>query len=143
MLTLAACAGSPSTSGHLGDSGTECAPYARRVSGLQLYGDAASWWDGAAGRYARGATPSPGAVLVFRRTARLPEGHVAVVTDIRSARQITVTQANWVPGRIARAEPVKDVSPANDWTAVRVWWQPSGSLGVTTYPAFGFISDTR
>ena len=50
-----------------------------------------------------------------------------------------VTQANWVHGRIARSEPVVDVSPGNDWSAVRVWWEPSGQLGTTVYPTFGFI----
>ena len=62
---------------------------------------------------------------------------------LRSEREITVTQANWVHGRIAHNEPVVDVSPGNDWTAVRVWWEPSNTLGTTVYPAFGFISDAR
>lgn len=144
MLTvLTACAGGTprptlSSSGSRAAS-VECAPYAREVSGIQLYGDAASWWDGAAGRYQRTAEPSPGAVLVFRRSARLPSGHVSVVAGLRSPREITVTQANWVHGRIARSEPVVDVSPGNDWSAVRVWWEPAGQLGTTVYPTFGFV----
>ena len=119
----------------------ECPPVARQVTGLQLFGDAADWWDAAAGRYARTAEPSPGAVLVFPRSPRLPHGHVSVVTGLRSAREITVTQANWVHNRITRNEPVVDVSSANDWTAVRVWWDPAGQLGSATYPAYGFITD--
>ena len=139
---LAACAGQggPGRADLSGTAGVECVPYARQVSGIQLYGDAASWWDGAAGQYDRGPQPSPGAVLVFRRSGRLPHGHVSVVAALRSAREIRVTQANWVHGRIARDEPVVDVSPANDWTAVRVWWQPASALGTTVYPTFGFIA---
>ncbi len=135
---LSACAGGGGAS-RAGASGVECVSYARAVSGIQLYGNAADWWDAAAGRYRRTSEPVPGAVLVFQRTARLPQGHVSVVARLRSAREILVAQANWVPGRVARSEPVIDVSPGNDWTAVRVWWAPSGVLGASTYPAFGFI----
>ena len=142
LLALAGCGGR--IAGNQGSftsaSGVECAPYARQLTGLQLYGDAASWWDSAAGRYARTAQPSPGAVLVFRRSGRLPAGHVSVVAALRSPREILVDQANWVHGRIASNEPVLDVSPENDWTSVRVWWAPSGALGVTEYPTFGFIA---
>ena len=143
---LSACAGSSRTAFTAGPSRSalvECAPYARQMSGIELYGDAADWWDAAAGRYGRGARPSPGAVLVFRRSPRLPHGHVSVVASVPDARDVTVTQANWVHGRIARSEPVVDVSPDNDWTAVRVWWEPAGQLGSSVYPTFGFISGGR
>lgn len=132
---LAACAGQSG----LEATSVECAPYARQVSGIQLYGSAGSWWDQAAGRYGRSSSPEPGAVLVFRPSARLPYGHVSVVAQVRSPRSILVTQANWVHHRIARAEPVIDVSAANDWSAVRVWWAPAGQIGVTTYPTYGFV----
>ena len=143
LLLLSACAGGGSAPVTLGGSSradVECAPYARQVSGIQLYGDAASWWDSAAGRYQRSSEPSPGAVLVFRRTGRLPSGHVSVVSRLQSSREIMVTQANWVHHRIAQSEPVVDVSAGNDWTAVRVWWEPSRALGTTVYPTFGFIA---
>lgn len=116
----------------------ECVPYARRVSGIQLHGEAYSWWEQAAGRYDRGRVPLPGSVLVFRRGARLGSGHVSVVDRVLSDREIMVTQANWVPRRVTR-EPVVDVSPGNDWSVVRVWWSPSRSLGRTAYPTYGFI----
>jgi hypothetical protein len=144
VASLSACASSqPGRSAYAGSwhsDSVECAPYARHVSGIQLSGDAADWWDGAAGRYQRSSRPSPGAVLVFRRSARLPHGHVSVVTSLRTPREIIVTQANWVHGRIARDEPVVDVSPGNDWSAVRVWWEPGHQLGTSTYPAFGFVA---
>lgn len=137
--TITACSGSSTSTTSFQGASVECAPYARQVTGLQLFGDAADWWEAAEGRYQRSAEPSPGAVLVFQRSSRLPHGHVSVVTSLRSGREVVVTQANWVHGRIARSEPVVDVSPGNDWTAVRVWWEPSGQLGSTVYPAFGFI----
>lgn len=140
-VALAGCGGARVGAGPGGTSASmECVPFARQVSGIQLYGDAASWWDAASGRYERGPDPVEGGVLVFRRTGRLPHGHVSVVAQRVSAREILVTQANWVHGRITRAEPVRDVSPANDWSAVRVWWAPSRGLGSTVYPTYGFIS---
>ena len=119
--------------------GLECAPYARMVSGIQLRGDAAAWWEEAAGRYPRASQPVSGSVLVFRRSERLPAGHVSTVTAVRSARSIVVADANWVHGEVTKEEPILDVSPGNDWTAVRVWWAPSRQFGITTYPTFGFI----
>ena len=139
VLSVAACGSS--SGGGLNSSGSlECVPYARQRSGVQLYGDAASWWDQADGRYAKGSDPVPGGVLVFRRSGRLPYGHVAVVQSQRSAREITVDQANWVHHRVTTGEPVIDVSDANDWSQVRVWWDPAGAMGATTYPAYGFIA---
>ena len=35
----------------------QCVPYARQVSGVQIYGDARTWWDQAQGRYATGTVP--------------------------------------------------------------------------------------
>ena len=143
VAALSACSGSSHQSVTAGSRSAvmECAPYARQVSGIQLYGDAADWWEAAAGRYQRSAQPSRGAVLVFQRSPRLPHGHVSVVAALRSEREISVTQANWVHGRIARSEPVVDVSPGHDWTEVRVWWEPAGQLGSSRYATFGFIAD--
>ena len=73
-------------------------------------------------------------MLVFRRSGRLPSGHVAVVSQVLGRRQILVTQANWVHHRVSEDQPVIDVSAANDWSVVRVWWPPSGEMGVTEYP---------
>lgn len=121
----------------------ECVPFARALSGVDLHGPAADWWQRADGRYARTARPAVGAVLVFRRTDRLRHGHAAVVSRLVSNRTILVTQANWVPHRITEDLPVLDVSPANDWSAVRVWWPPSGQMGVHRYPTWGFILPDR
>jgi hypothetical protein len=122
----------------------ECVPYARQVSGIQLYGDAWTWWDGAAaGRYQRGETPQPGAVLVLRKTPSLFHGHVAAVTNLIGPREILVTHANWgngwaITGVIYSGMRVVDVSPLNDWTAVRFWNERAAAFG-RIYPAYGFV----
>lgn len=121
----------------------ECAPFARVLSGMQINGAAADWWRHAEGRYARANSPAVGGVLVFRRSQRLASGHVAVVSRVLSDRQILVTQANWVRHRVIADMPVIDVSPENDWTLVRVWWPPTGQMGTTEYPTYGFILPNR
>lgn len=136
LLPLAACGGG-GWNGRL-----QCAPYARDMTHVQLKGDAASWWAQARGRYPRSAVPRPGAVLVLRSTSRLPDGHVSVVRAVRGPREVLVDQANWVPGRVGRAEPVIDVSGRNDWSRVKVWWAPIHDMGKTVYPAYGFILPT-
>src|SRR3546814_1407000 len=61
--------------------------------------DAWSWWGKAKGRYARGAAPRPGAVLVLSKGRRLRLGHLAVVAEVRNSREIVVHQANWLKER--------------------------------------------
>lgn len=122
----------------------ECAPFARAASGIQLFGDAWTWWDKADGHYQRGHAPEPGAVLVFARSGRLPLGHVAVVSRVVDARVIMVTHANWSRingerGHVEQDVTLTDVSPDNDWSAVRVWYAGSQAMGTTIYPAYGFI----
>lgn len=147
LLVVSACA-SGGSGARVGDyvGGTvpvECVPFARALSGVRLTGAAADWWWAADGRYARSYTPEVGAVLVLQRTGRLPSGHVAVVSRVVSRRQVLVTQANWVHHRVTEDQPVIDVSPGGDWSAVRVWWPPSGQMGMTEYPAYGFIRAAR
>jgi hypothetical protein len=143
LSALAACAGHPGagTAGDYvgGSIRAECAPFARALTGVRLQGDAADWWAEASGRYARQSQPEEGSVLVLRRSARLPYGHVAVVSRVLSSRQILVTQANWVHHRISTDQPVIDLSAGNDWSLVRIWWPPAGALGTTGYAAYGFI----
>lgn len=123
-----------------------CVPYARLVSGIQIFGDAWTWWDGAAGRYPRGHVPRPGAALVMRRTRSMTRGHVSVVTAVLGPREILVTHANWgngngIRGQVTAGVRVVDASPLNDWTAVRVWYEPAGAFG-SIYAAYGFIYPT-
>ncbi len=145
-LLLPACAGisTPGVGAYVdGPVALECAPFARALSGVQLRGDAADWWDTAQGRYARAHVPEPGAVLVFARSARLAQGHVAVVSRVTSDREIRVTQANWERGRVTADQPVLDISPDNDWTSVRVWWPGTRQMGTAPYRTHGFIRPPR
>ncbi len=146
LAALAAC-GSSRSSGSMGAStrvpGISCAPFARELSGIALYGEADSWWTQASGKYTRSDRPVVGGVLVFRRTSRLRSGHVSVVTQVVDRRQVMVTQANWVPGQLDEDQLVIDTSGSNDWTEVRVWWPPVNQLGITEYPTHGFIHPRR
>lgn len=118
----------------------QCVPYAREVSGIDIHGNALTWWDQAEGEYRRGQEPEVGAVLTFRPTRAMPLGHVAVVSKIVDDRHIILNHANWSrPGMIEREALAVDVSEAGDWSEVRVWYAPSGGLGVRTNPTFGFI----
>jgi surface antigen len=119
-------------------SDMQCVPYARMVSGINLRGDAYTWWNGANGIYQRGAAPAPGAVLVLAQTDRLRSGHVAVVRQVISSREILVDHANWIPGQVINGQSVYDVSPANDWSMPRFFNAEAGVYG-SVYPAYGFV----
>jgi surface antigen/ribosomal protein S15P/S13E len=122
----------------------QCVPYARQVSGIQIYGDAHSWWQQAEGKYARGQRPAVGAVMAFKPYRSMQLGHVATVAKVIDKRRVLLDHANWSPidgrkGQIERNVLAEDVSSANDWSEVRVWYAPIGGLGTTRYPVHGFI----
>ncbi len=124
--------------------GLECVPFAREMSGIQIFGDAWTWWNQASSRYEEGARPKVGAVLVFRPHGVMKLGHVAVVSRVVSDRILMVTHANWsriggVRGQIERDVTLVDTSADNDWSEVRVWWRDNAGLGTTRYPVYGFI----
>lgn len=123
----------------------QCVPYARQISGIDLQGDAWKWWSAAAGRYDRGRTPQMDAVMVFGRQGSMRYGHVSVVSKVVNSRMILVDHANWAPvrsagrGAITKLVPVLDVSDRNDWSKVRVWYEPSSSFGSKVYRTDGFV----
>ncbi|MBS0480358.1 MAG: CHAP domain-containing protein [Proteobacteria bacterium] len=118
----------------------QCAPYAREVSGIQIFGNANTWWSQAAGKYERGSAPKVGAVLSFRSTGKMRLGHVATVAAIVSDREVLLNHANWSRrGGIEYTARAVDVSAAGDWSEVKVWYGPQGGLGTTAYPTNGFI----
>ena len=118
----------------------QCAPFARMISGIQIRGNANTWWGQAAGRYDRGHAPRIGAVLAFEATHRMRVGHVATVTKVISDHEVLLTHANWSrPGRVETDVRAVDVSSAGDWSMVKVWYAPQGGLGTSAYPAKGFI----
>lgn len=114
-----------------------CVPFARTASGIAIEGNASSWWKAAAGRYERGHAPHEGAVMTFSATRKMPMGHVAVVSKVVSERKILVDHANWNRNKVSLQMVAVDVSPKNDWSAVRLE-SAGGSLG-SVYPINGFI----
>lgn len=122
----------------------QCVPYARQVSGIQIHGDAHTWWGQAEGRYARGYRPKVGAVMALKPHGNSTLGHVAAVSKIIDSRTVLVRHSNWSPingrrGQIEDNVKVVDVSDANDWSEVRVWYAPIGALGGSHWPVQGFI----
>lgn len=123
----------------------QCVPFARMISGIQLFGDAWTWWGQAiSGKYPTGFSPASGAVLVFKPQGAMRLGHVAVVSKVVTERVIQVTHANWSlmeghRGQVEENVTVVDVSSTGDWSQVKVWNDPSHDLGSTVYPTYGFI----
>lgn len=118
----------------------QCAVFAREISSVKIHGNAWTWWEQSQGRYARGNAPKPGAVMSFKKTGKNPFGHVAMVSDVVSDREVLLTHANWsFAGGIERNVRAIDVSPAGDWSEVKVWFAPTGGLGTSVYPVNGFI----
>ena len=131
-------------SGAVADGYWQCVPFARLMSGIQIFGDARTWWSQAVGKYDTGFVPKTGAVLCFKPTGRMTLGHVAFVSQVLTDRVIQVTHANWSiiegdRGQIEQDVTVVDVSPAGDWSQVKVWYDPIRDLGTTVYPTNGFI----
>jgi surface antigen len=122
------------------DMPNQCVPYARARSGVTIFGDANTWWAQAAGRYARGAAPLLGSVMVLTGYTRDGRNHLAVVSSLVSDREIRVDHANWLnDGNVYVDDPVIDVSTNNDWSAVRVWNAQARAWGARTYLVEGFI----
>jgi surface antigen len=148
IIALLVAASAPASAQSLLDYVGQCVPFARAASGIRIFGDAWTWWDQADGRYQRGSTPRIGSVVVFEKTARLPLGHVAVVSRTVEKRVLMLTHANWSRtdrGERGHAEQdvtLFDVSRSNDWSSVRVWFRGVEGLGGGVYPVHGFIYGT-
>lgn len=120
----------------------QCVPYARAASGIQIRGDAHTWWHQARGSYTRGHEPELGAVVAL--TTGPNRGHVAVVKRIVNDRKIIVDHANWLNrGQIHTNTPMVDISKAGDWSRVKVWYTPGQKLGSSPYNVVGFIYPER
>lgn len=121
-----------------------CVQFVERTTQMALRGNAWQWWESAANFYARGRQPWPGAVMVFDKSRRLRFGHLAIVTSQIDRRTVLVDHANWSPvggrrGTIEQGVRIVDVSLANDWSQVRVWYGPSSDIGQTVYAVHGFV----
>ena len=129
------------------DTYWQCVPFARLISGIQIFGDARTWWQQAIGKYEVGFQPKAGAVLCFKPTERMRLGHVAVVSEVLTDRIVQITHANWSPiegsrGKVEKDVTLVDVSPQGDWSQVKVWYDPIRDLGNSVYPTYGFIYQT-
>jgi surface antigen len=114
-----------------------CVPFARTASGVDIRGNANTWWPQAAGKFDRSKSPEVGAVMAFAATRGMPMGHVAVVSDVVSDREIRIDHANWKRNQVSLGMSVIDVSEHNDWSRVKVESNP-GQFG-KVYPINGFI----
>lgn len=123
-----------------GGARLQCVPFAREESGIEIFGNANTWWSQAAGRYERTRTPEERAVLVLRGYGDSNRGHVALVRETVSSRLIIVDHANWMNrGEITRDVPIRDVSEAGDWSQVQVWNIQTRQWGGRIYNVQGFI----
>jgi surface antigen len=126
---------------YTGGAFLNCVAFAKAETGIDISGNAGTWWQHAAGLYERGNRPEVGAIMSFTANGRMPSGHVAVVSRVIDGRTVEIDQANWASrGAVSRGVSVVDVSPGNDWTAVRVGLGRSGDYG-SVYPTDGFIYD--
>lgn len=116
-----------------------CVPYARSISDVALRGDAWTWWKAAEGVYERGSAPEVGAIIVMSRSKTMSRGHVGMVTKIVNSREIQIDHANWKRGEVHLGALVRDVSDANDWSAVQVWYPPIDGYGTGIHKVSGFI----
>ena len=123
----------------------QCVTFARFFSGIQIFGDAWTWWNSAQTKNLRtGSAPETGAVLVFKKTGVMTRGHVAVVSQVLTDRIVQITHANWSPingrrGQVEKDVTMIDVSEDGDWSQVKVWYGPIENLGGKVYPTYGFI----
>ncbi len=77
-------------------------------------------------------------MLAFKSIPGMRMGHVAVVKDVVSDRELVIDHANWTRrGGVERNARVVDVSDAGDWSAVKVSY--GSGMGTRVNPTFGFI----
>ena len=148
LLFLTACSSTsgristPMAEGWFAPKNEQCVPFARRASGIEIYGDAHTWWRKAKPEK-RMKRPRPGAVMVLAKTRRLSRGHLAVVKEIIDSDEITVTHTNWGHSSDTRrivyeSMRVKDISKAKDWSHA-IFWNANTSAYGSPYKVSGFI----
>ncbi len=87
----------------------QCAPFARMISGINIFGNAGTWWSQAAGKFARGHLPKPGAVMAFMNAGGVRSPGFVAPTGASYPYAVTYGDAFTVqpfgnPGRGGRAE---------------------------------------
>ena len=109
----------------------QCVTFARSFSGIEIRGNAHTWWEQSAGRYHRSSRPEVGAVLVFKSfgTGGMRLGHVATISEVLNNREVLITHANWTgKGEVDTNVRAVDVSPSGDWSRPHVPALFSGSV---------------
>ena len=71
-----------------------CVPFARAVTGLDIRGNAKTWWQQAKGRYARGQEPEVGAVMPAR-----------ILSSVLLPAPFSPTRASTSPARSSNSSP--------------------------------------
>ena len=107
----------------------QCVPYARAVTGINLHGDAHTWWGQAEGHYARGFVPQVGAVMALKPHGNSRLGHVAAVSRIIDSRTILIRHSNWslINGRRGQIEDTVRAVDVSSWRGmVRACRRPTG-----------------
>lgn len=138
LFSLFACLSGIALAAPAEARGWQCVTYARTITDVSIRGNANTWWGQAAGRYERGKTPATGAILAFKSIPGMRMGHVAVVKDVVSDRELVIDHANWTRrGGVERNARVIDVSDAGDWSAVKVSY--GNGMGTRVNPTHGFI----
>src|SRR3546814_12961734 len=100
----------------------QCVTYARKISGIDIHGNANTWWGKAKGHYERGHEPREGAVLAFAPPGKMRPGHVAMVSNTLSDRVVLPTHPHWSrPAPVATEHPPLPVTPAGDSSGAKVW----------------------
>ncbi len=117
----------------------QCVAYVHAHSDFRIQANAHMWWSRAAGIHARSGVPEKGSVLSFRSVRGMHLGHVALVSRVVDSREIEIDHNNWMGVGPSRGASVIDVSPNNDWTAVRVENRPGSRAYGRIYPTDGFI----
>lgn len=81
-----------------GSSSIQCVQYVRNVTGVNIKGNANTWYAQAKNKgYSTGSTPKVGAILVENHLSK--HGHVSKVVAVEG-NKITVTEANYIKGKI-------------------------------------------
>ncbi len=116
----------------------QCVPYARSRSGIQISGDAYTWWGKAK---SKGSKPYVGAVMSMPKQGGGPlgqSGHVAFVARVISSTEIIIDHANW-DGQETRHLGVKVRDVSGNWTSVNIENTPGSGYGPSAYTIDGFI----
>jgi hypothetical protein len=75
----------------------QCVTFARAFSGVDLHGDAATWWGQATGKYDQGSIPRVGAVLVFKAAGAMRVGRVKFMSPTLTGRRLQAIAARSRP----------------------------------------------